>query len=131
MCKLFYVTYLTDEPQFGRWLSRVLLASGAKRTGRLNCCKMLLGCPNDLGVQVQLGFSNLELAAESPSPEKSNWSLSRENVSVTVHSGRCIDFKTKKINWYYAIDYRRYLLRRKKIHDLVENIWQSFSSLGG
>jgi hypothetical protein len=126
--KSLWLTYFSNTDVDG-WVSRVLLASGAK-LGGCRGCKCLFSCSSVSWSPPRERLEKLgSLSAGLRAPDKFAFAVSREGVSVNLYFGKHVDYRTEEIRTYAAIDYQWRLFRRGALEKLVGDLSQSLLSL--
>jgi hypothetical protein len=115
-----WLTYDANSQAIEKWLSRVLLASGAGLGRCVMGCRHLFYSPSASAPLSHTGLERLaDVKALGGHPDKVGLLVSRRGVAVHVFSGSSIDPASRQIRPYVAIDYGWRLFRRSELGDLV------------
>jgi hypothetical protein len=114
-----------------QWLSRVLIASGAQPVQHVLGCKRLFSCSDVSLLDRRADLESIGTIAEhAQAPEKYGVEISRKGVSISLYSGKYVNYRTRQLGWYAAIDYKWRPFRRAAVESLTNEVTQRMLSLG-
>jgi hypothetical protein len=126
----FWVWYYCDR-KVDSWLSRVFLASGAKRGWCRLGFNALFTRSDDCWSPPKGEFKELgEVAPCLHAVDKFAFLVSRKGVEVTFYFGKHVDHQTEQIKTYAAIEYGTNWLRKRQSEDLSRESYELILSFG-
>lgn len=129
--KPLWIAYLEVNRILSQWLSRVLVASGAKLWYGQVGYKQLYYWPTPSLENLEALVAQIGMVTKRDSPlDKMSWELSCAGVTVRLYGGSRIDHITRAVDFYLALDHDWRLFGRRKLKHIVNNLEDAFVLLG-
>lgn len=126
-----WIAYFGNTKRMEEWVSRVLVASGAKLLHGRTGYKLVFSCSNEIRKRLEDEIASIGMVSSlSPGPDKHKWEKQQAGVAVALYSGCCIDYRAHTTESYLVINYEWRWFGRGKLRGIINELVELMVSIG-